>query len=380
MDHGRAGTDGLAQELEVQRVLLERRCPPYARALAQLPAVLAGPSGRYLHAAWEHRRFFAGYGRPLLLLAALRADARAEGPGHPLFAAFAAPSPDPDAVTAPALASALDPSRERLYDTLTSRTVQTNDTSRAVAWLWPAALAGASGGGRPMALADVGASAGLNLVADALPAPWRFDDGTPVPVARGVHATARLGLDASPLDATRPEAADWLRACVWPGDRVREERLEAALAAFAAARTRPDAPVLLPIAAGNVPARLGLLSGAEREALVIAYQTVVRDYLSSGEHAEYVAGMRDWLASHPPGRTLWVELETAPGGGSDLTCALVAHVREAAGEVATLVLARCGPHPEVLVQDAAAVAELERILRGASRERTDDAAVGAAPG
>lgn len=373
MDRGRTGTAGLAEDLEAERRLLESRCPPYARALELLPAVLEGAAGRVLAAAWERRRFFAFYDRPLLLLAALRADARAEGPGHPLFAAFAADPPDAGAVTPQALASALGPSRGRLNDALGRRTVQTNETSRAVAWLWPAALAGASGGARPVALADVGASAGLNLVADALPGPWRFADGSAVPVARGVHAAARLGLDSAPLDAARAEDADWLRACVWPGEREREERLEAALAAYAAARARPDAPVLLPIAAGSVPARLGVLSGSAQGTLVIAYQTLLRDYLSPAERADYLAGMRDWLATHPPGQALWVELEVAQDGDPTLSCVLAAHVREPGGELRTLALARCGPHPAVLAQDPAAVAELERVLRETSPHRAASA-------
>lgn len=362
MNDGHTGTTGLAQDLEAQRKIIAPRCPPYARALELLPAVLDGPPGRYLEAAWAHRRFFSRYDRPLLLLAALRADARAEGPAHPLFAAFTGPSPDADAVTPAALESALDPARERLYDALARRTVQTNETTRAVAWLWPAALAGASDGGRPLALADIGASAGLNLVADALPPPWRFSDGSPVPVARAIQAVARLGLDASPLDAMRPEDADWLRACVWPGDVPREDRLEAALAAFRAARIRPDAPVLLPIAAGNVPARLGILSAAETGALVIAYQTVVRDYLSPDERGEYTDGMNDWLATHPPGQALWIELELTPGGGPELPCTLAAHLRAPAGEVRTLDLARCSYHPAVLEPDPAAAAELRRMM------------------
>lgn len=376
MNDGRTGIAALAQDLEKQRRVLERRCPPYARALELLPAVLEGPPGRYLEAAWAHRRFFSPYDRPLLLLDAIRADARAEGAGHPLFPAFTGPSPDAAAVTPAALESALDPARERLYDALARRTVQTNETSRAVAWLWPAALAGASDGGRPLALADIGASAGLNLIADALPSPWRFSDGSPVPVARAIQAVARLGLDASPLDATRAEDADWLRACIWPGEVQREERLEAALAAFAAARTRPDAPVLLPIAAGNVPARLGILSGAETGALVIAYQTVVRDYLSPDERAEYTGGMNDWLATHPVGQAVWVELEFHPGDVPELPCGLIAHVRATGGEVRTLVLARSSYHPALLEPDAPAAAELARILRQPPRAQV---AASAAP-
>ena len=359
MEEPRAGTLGLAEDLERQRGILAPRCPPYARALELLPAVLDGPVRARLEAAWRGRRFVAFYDRPLLLLAALRADARAVGPSHPLFSAFCAPAPRLEAVTTEALALALE--REPVLDLVARRSVQTNETTRAVAWLWPAALAGASGGARPLALADVGASAGLNLVADALAAPWRFADGQAVPVASDVRAVARLGLDATPLDAGSREDAGWLRACVWPGDREREERLEAALAAFAAMRTRPDAPLLAPASAGSAPARLAALSAAHPGALVIAYQTLLRDYLPPDERAEYVEGMRAWIAAQPPGQALWMELELAPGDG-ELPCTLTAHVRAPRGGVRTLVPARCGYHPTVLRPDPTAVLELQAAL------------------
>lgn len=363
MSDGRTGIVGLLEDLELQRRAVADRCPPYARALELLPPLVEGPIGRALGAAWEHRHFHASYDRPLLLLAALRLDARAEGPGHRLFEAFAVREPRAEAVTPAALTEALDPGRDRVYDAIIRRAVQTNETARAVAWLWPAALAGASGGRRPIALADVGASAGLNLVADALPAPWRFTDGTAVEVAHAVHAVARLGLDADPLDVTRGDDADWLRACVWPGEQDREDRLEAALRAFAAARPRPDGPVLLPILARNVPARLDLLSSTEREALVLAYQTLVRDYLPPDERAEYEGGMREWLATHPAGHALWVELEWSPDLPKDaLGCRLVAHLRGRSGQVRDLTLASCGYHPRVLAPDPAAVAELVELL------------------
>jgi hypothetical protein len=322
--------------------------------------VLSGRPGRYLAAAWEHRRFHAWYDRPLLLLAALRNDALAEGEGHPLHAAFAAEVPDAGAVSAGALAAALDGRREAVFDALAHRGVQTNETSRAVVWLWPAALAGAADG-RSLALADVGASAGLNLVADELPAIWVRQDGGALEVAREVRAVARLGLDPAPLDALDARDARWLRACVWPGEREREERLDQALAAFRAARLRPDGPVLLPIAASNVPARLDVLSAAENGALVLAYQTVVRDFLEPREREEYEAGMRDWLGTHPPGRALWVELEPAPDGAG-LRGAIVAHARAPWGELRHLELARCGLHPVELEVDDAAEAELRELL------------------
>jgi hypothetical protein len=361
----RVGIAGLEEELALQRKAVRGRSPPYERALALLPRVLSGAAGRFVQAAWEQRRFHAWYDRPLLLLAALRHDALADGAAHPLHAGFAAPDPDPDAVTEAALEAALDGSRDAVFDALAHRGVQTNETSRAVAWLWPAALAGASAG-RTVALADVGASAGLNLVADELPAMWRRAGGAPLEVARGVRAVARLGLDPAPLDALDAGDARWLRACVWPGERARQERLEAALAAFRAARVRPDGPVLVPIAASNVPARLDLLSAAENGALVLAYQTVVRDFLEPREREEYEAGMRNWLGTHPAGGALWVELEPLRDG-ADLRGAIRAHVRAPGGALRDLELARCGLHPVDLEVDPAAEAELRSLLGGEER-------------
>lgn len=362
----RTGMRGLDADLERQLAAVEGRSRPYARALRLLPAVLEGRAGRVLSAAWDGRRFHAPYERPLLLLAALRADARAEGPGHPLWEGFGAPTPRAEAVTSAALADALDGTRDRVIDALAVRSVQTNDTTRVVAWLWPAALAGASGGARPLALADVGASAGLNLVADDLPPAWTFDDGAPVEVARDVRAVARLGLDPAPLDATREEDVEWLRACVWPGDTARLERLEAALAAFRVARPRPDAPVLTPVSADHVPERLALLAAHEPEALVLAYQTVVRDYLPPEARREYEAGMERWVATQRPGQALWIELEgdaAAREEEPERAAALTAHVRGPDGAPRTLLLARTSYHPARLFPERAAIAELRRLLR-----------------
>lgn len=363
MSGGRTGTDGLIEDLGRQRGVLEGRCPPYVRALELLPHLLDGPAGHRLEVAWARRRFYAYFDRPLLLLASLRADALAEGPDHPLHAGFAARAPDPAAVTPAALAAGLSRDRQRIYRLLARRTVQTNETSRAVAWLWPAALAGAGGGARPVALADLGASAGLNLVADALPAPWRLPGGAPLEVARDVRTVARLGLDRSPLDPGSPEDAEWLRACVWPGELERLDRLEAALSAFSAARAHPGAPLLVAAEAPSIPARLAVLSASAPGTLVIAYQTLVRDYLEPAEREAYQAGMRGWVRAQPPGLAVWVELEPAGDGeAGDRSSTLAAHVRAPGGEVLALPLARCGYHPRLLHPEAGAE-ELERLLR-----------------
>ena len=360
MAAARNGLERLEEDLARQRADAVSS-PPYVRAIELLPAVLASPAGRAVESAWSGRRFFAWYERPLLILAALRNDALAEGPSHPLWAGFAAPEPSADEVTEERLRAALEPARERVRDALARRYVQTNETSRAISWLWPAALAGASGGLRPLALADVGASAGLNLVADELPALWTDETGAPLEVASHVRAVARVGLDREPVDAPDDDGARWLRACVWPGHRAREERLLLAIEVFRAARTRPDAPVLVPIGLASVPARLGVLSAAENGALVIAYQTVVRDYLAPEERGEYEAGMRAWLATHPPGHALWVELE-GEVDGAELPATIAVHAREHRGGLRTIELGRCAFHPSIVRRNPAAEAELRALL------------------
>jgi hypothetical protein len=91
---------------------------------------------------------------------------------------------------------------------------------------------------------------------------------------------------------------------------------------------------------------------------VLAYQTIMRDYLSHEDRERYCAGMRDWLAARP--RALWVELEGTPGVGDlDLAFSLTVHTHEKSFE-----LARTGPHPRVLRLDAERLAALGWRLAG----------------
>jgi len=349
----------LKQDLADQRAFVRTRAPAYAHLLGLLEAELdRGLEGR-LRSVWRERRFGAFYERPLLLLAALRDDALREGETHPLWHAIARREPEPDAADAAAVRDALAPGRTRFWRNLAERHVQTNESSRAVAWLWPARISARAAGSRPLALFDVGASAGLNLVADRLPAVWEHADGSPLEVEPGTPLDRRVGFDPRPLDALDEEDARWLRACIWPGQTDREARLDAAISAFGSLQDRPDAPTVRRARASEVP---GLLPRGDDGCLGLVYQTIVRDYLPPDEWDAYRSGLERWLADRPAASALWVELEVteaARSGGPP--AAITAHVHTSAG-LRSLVLAHCEPHPRRLEVHAEAVESLRDAL------------------
>ncbi len=301
----------------------------------------------------------AAYDRPLLLMAALRAEALRVGPRHPLFAAVAAGTVDPAAATRETLVAVLADAPPRLYAALATRRVQTNETSRAVAWLWPAALAGCGGGRRPLTLFDLGCSGGLNLAGDKLPAPWTDLAGAPLPVAAGAAIAGRRGFDLAPLDVDREDDLTWLRACVWPGETARLDRLDAAVSAFRDLSAGSEPPRLEVADLGDVPGHLERQSGGTPGGVLLAYQTVVRDYLPEAVKTRFLAGMRAWVAAEAPRgpRRIWIELEVAPDGWEDpaMPMALEAHLADGAGGARSLTLARCSYHPDRLAVDGAAV-------------------------
>ncbi|MET7710650.1 DUF2332 domain-containing protein [Micromonospora sp. NPDC005413] len=147
---------------------------------------------------------------------------------------------------------------------LQTRATQTNETGRC-AVLLPvlAALP------QPLALLEVGASAGLCLYPDRYA--YRYDEqqvgsGEPVlecdatglvPPARVPQVVWRAGLDLNPLDVTDPDDVSWLDALIWPEHAHRRARLRTAAAVAAA-----DPPLLvrgdlvddLPALAARAPA------------------------------------------------------------------------------------------------------------------------------
>jgi hypothetical protein len=319
----------LAEDLEQQKNFLAERVPVYGRILELLMSV--APLDR-LEETWRHRTFEAWFDRPLLLLAALRDDALEDGSSHPLSRAIGSGA-DVDSATPDALRAALAPDRS-VWRKLRDRFVQTNETSRAVTWLWPAHVIGSAHPGTSLQIFDIGASAGLNLVADRLPRIWTHN-GAPLPIDPLPRLAQRCGFDVHPIDVTNEEDARWLRACIWPGQAARQARLEEAIAAWRLMTRRPE---LVVSRAGDVPAQLP----RETPDRLVAYQTVMRDYLTAEERARYESGMRAWLDALPAGHAFWIEMEVSPGvrtGGPSAD--IVVHAR--GGE--DFVLATCDAHP-----------------------------------
>lgn len=311
---------------------------------------------------WRSRSFPTFYERPLLILAALRADALEEGERHPLYGALATAVPDPDIVTAEAVAASLGRDRLGVWSTMTTRRMQTNDTSRAIAWLWPAALGGCNEGARPLALVDIGAGAGLNLIGHHLPIIWTdVGTGKHLPCATSANIVARLGFDMRPLNVQNEDDVRWMRACIWAGDTERLARFEAAVEALRAASTRPSPPTVERLTASLVPERLSAF--AERlpeRTLLLAYQTLVRGYLEPTEADSYREGMMELLRRRPDGSASWVELEL-DDARRRLPAILMAHVRVGEG-VKSIRLGRSSQHPAEVEVDKGGVAALERIL------------------
>lgn len=153
----------------------------------------------------------------------------------------------------PAFAAFCRRRRGEVEPLLRERLVQTNVVGRAAALRYAMGIAGERVGG-PVALVEVGASAGVQLAFDAYRYRIGDADAGPRDAAVEVRASwrssrparlgelpviaARAGIDLHPVDVTDPVERRWLRALVWPENAAQAERLEAALAVVAAAPPR----------------------------------------------------------------------------------------------------------------------------------------------
>ena len=198
---------------------------------------------------------------------------------------------------------------DRLRETMTTRATQTNEAARCAALLPVFGLVPG-----PLALIEVGASAGLCLYPDRYSYEY---DGRPVGARAPVHVTctttgdvpvpdrlpdvvARIGIDLDPLDPADPDDRAWLRALVWPGpdaaDRLR--RLDAA----AAVAGREPARMLAGDLRDRLPEALDLVPAG---CTVVVFHTAVLPYVPREGRAAFVEMVRAmrvrWVAQEPPG-------------------------------------------------------------------------------
>jgi hypothetical protein len=193
-----------------------------------------------------------------------------------------------------------------------ARGVQTNEPLRCAALL--PALALIEG---PIALLEVGASAGLCLYPDRYSYRYRTDDGLvcldpaggpsavvldaewrgSAPVLRLPDVVWRAGIDLQPRDARVESDRAWLAGLVWPGEQGRSARVSAALDVAAA-----EPPLLVAGDAGAVLPQLA--ARAPQEATLVVTTPGVLAHVPRAGREQIVAAARAagrWVTVDAPG-------------------------------------------------------------------------------
>jgi hypothetical protein len=224
--------------------------------------------------------------------------------------------------------------REGLRESL-DRPVQTNEVGRCAALLF-GFLTVAAETALPLRLLEVGASAGLNLRWDRyryrangfswgtgespLELEFELDGQRPAPeLPRSIEIAGRHGCDAAPIDPTTPEGRLTLLTYIWPDQRERIARMEAAL------ELAGELPVSVEWETAAAWARRMLAEPSPGEATVI-YHSIVSQYLDEDERAALfdgigAAGERAtaeaplaWLRMEPADDRANLDLTVWPGG------------------------------------------------------------------
>ena len=195
--------------------------------------------------------------------------------------------------------------------TVMARATQTNEVGR-LATLAP--VMGLVDG--PLALVEVGASAGLCLYPDRYDYAWppvgelrgsggpvlRADATGPVPVPV-VHPEVawRGGVDLNPLDVADPDAMAWLDNLVWPEQEERRQRLRTAIEV-----ARADPPTLR---RGDLLDHVeGLVAEAAPHGTPVVFHSAVIAYLEVVERERFhdlmsglvAAGRCHWISNEAP--------------------------------------------------------------------------------
>jgi hypothetical protein len=261
--------------------------------------------------------------------------------------------------------------REAVEANLRHRSVQTNEVGRsaaiAPAILRTTSLLAAAGARRPVALVEVGPSAGLNLFVDRYRITYRRHasataatgpedaevqlacdlrgDRLP-PVAPSLpDIVVRTGVDPAPVDVSDPVQRRWLRACLWPGQSAREALLDAAMALAAV-----DPPT---VARGDAVTDLApLVQALPDEVQPIVVSTWALAYVTEEGRRTMLASLDEVGATRDlalvtleePRFTPWIPAVDEATGERDGTRTVLGRRSWASGAVYNEALALSHPH------------------------------------
>ncbi len=207
----------------------------------------------------------------------------------------------------------IDEHAKPIAEVMLTRTTQTYEPGRCAVLL--PSLAQIKG---PIALIEVGASAGLCLLPDFYGYDWgpqrilpparlsanapvfqcNASEGTPLPV-RQPEIVWRAGLDLNPLQMSNDDDVAWLETLVWPEHQERLSRLRKAIQI-----ARTELPIVI---AGDLRQDLPMLiAEAPRDAAIVVFHTAVLNYVTEqSDRDDFAAGMIDdsrviWLSNEAP--------------------------------------------------------------------------------
>jgi hypothetical protein len=245
--------------------------------------------------------------------------------------------------------------RARLTALIRTRLTQTNVVQRCSGLLPALTTVFKRGGGQPLSLIEIGASAGLNLQWDRYFYRYFFSNSPPnegrglwgdpeSPVVvdcelRGDHELPameetipvawRRGIDLHPVNITDPDEVLWLRALIWPDHPGRQERLGAALSMAQANPPR----VIEGEASETLP---GLMDAAPADSLLCVYGTHTLYQFPRAALLSTLKAMQSLSRRRP---VHFLSIEDTPTDFSELRW-----TEYAGGGRSERRLARCNPH------------------------------------
>jgi hypothetical protein len=189
--------------------------------------------------------------------------------------------------------------------TIRTRATQTNEVGR-LATLVPVFALAARDAGEPLALVEVGPSAGLCLFPDRYRYRWQGPDGEttlgdgpelvcevsgPALLPTAVPRVSwRAGVDLNPLSVRDADAMAWLETLVWPEQEHRRVRLHAAIEIAAA-----EPPYLV---RGDLLDELpALVEEAQAFGRVVVFHTAVLPYLDEAARRRFADLMTGMVAA-----------------------------------------------------------------------------------